>query len=168
MSTSRFAIALAGCASLLLAGCAVSPAAESERAAIEADINEILSLPLDPAEYGEAKRCLSDAEFQSFRALDDRHILFEGRHGRQWINSLAHTCTDLSYGDVLVVKSFDGLRMCKLDTFHVADWFTWPWYRRWPWYWGRSWGTGALCTLGEFQPVSKAQVDEIEALLDSR
>ena len=55
--------------------------------------------------------------------------------------------------------------MCEMDRFHVADWFDWPWYSRWPWDWG-TWTTGQMCMLGEFQPVTKAQVDEIEARLD--
>ena len=61
---------------LLLVGCATSPEAEQQRLQQQASIAEILSQPLDPAEYGEVKRCLSDMDFRSFEALDDRHILF--------------------------------------------------------------------------------------------
>jgi hypothetical protein len=55
-----------------------------------------------------------------------------------------------------------------MDTFEVAEWFEWPWYRRWPWRWGLDWGTGMRCTLGKFQPVTRSQVDEIEAIIRSR
>ena len=58
--------------------------------------------------------------------------------------------------------------MCEMDTFYVADWFGWPWYRRWPWYWGWGWGASASCTLGKFQPVTEQQVDAIERVLDAR
>jgi hypothetical protein len=149
----------------LVAGCAVSPEVETRRQAIEADIDEILSLPLDPSEYGETKRCLSDMEYRNFRPLDDRHILFEGRRGKLWINTLRGRCSDLRYGDVLIVKQFSGSRMCDSDRFAVTDWFDWPWYRRWPWHWG-TWGTGPACVLGKFQPVTPAQVAEIEDRLD--
>ena len=154
--------------SLLIASCATSPEAEERRLQKEASIAEILSQPLDPAEYGETKRCLSDAEYRSFRALDDRHILFEGRRNRLWVNTLRAPCPDLRHGDVLIVRQFSSSRMCYMDSFEVADWFQWPWYRRWPWTWGTSFGVGMRCTLGEFQPVSQVQVDEIDAVIRSR
>jgi hypothetical protein len=141
---------------------------ESRRQAVEADIAAILSIPLDPSEYGTPKRCLRDMDFRTFRALDDRRILFEGRRGQLWINTLRMRCPDLRFGDVLIVKSFSGGRLCDMDTFQVADWFDWPWYRRWPWHWGGSWGMGARCSLGVFQPVTEGQVAEIEAVLKGR
>ncbi len=147
---------------VFVAGCAASPEVEDRRKAIEADIDEILSLPLDPAEYGEVKRCLSDMEFRGYRAIDDRHILFEGRRGKLWMNTLRGRCSDLRYGDVLVVRQFSSSRMCDGDQFRVTDWFDSPWYRRWPW----QWGTGPICVLGKFQPVTEAQVEEIEARLE--
>ena len=165
MNAVRTTVFLIGLATLVLSGCAVSPEVESRRQAIEADIDEILSLPLDPAEYGEAKRCLSDMEFRNFRALDDRHMLFEGRGDKLWINKLRGRCPDLRHGDVLVVRKLGSSRMCARDQFRVADWFDWPWHRRWPWHWGE-WGTGPMCTLGEFQPVTEAQVAEIETRLE--
>jgi hypothetical protein len=164
MGTCKNALSLAS-ALLLLAGCAATPETESRRLAAEADIDAILSIRPDPAEFGDTKRCLSDREYRSFRPLGDRHILFEGSRGRLWINTLRHRCTDLRHGDVLVVRSFGGTRMCQMDQFEVADWFDWPWYRRWPWHWGPGWGTGVRCTLGDFQPVTAEQVAEIEAVL---
>ena len=166
MNTVRVAIILAGAVILLLPGCAAAPEVEARRQAIEADIDEVLSYELDPAEVGETKRCLSDHEFRNFRPLGDRHILFEGRRDRQWINVLRGRCRDLRWGDVLIVKQYSGRRMCDMDRFQVADWFDWPWYRRWPWNWG-TWSSGAVCSLGKFQPVTQAQVDEIEALLET-
>ena len=169
MGAIKYAITMACAAFLLCAGCATSPEVESRRQAIEADIESILSQPLDPAEFGETKRCLADHEYRNFRALDDKHILFDGRRGKQWINTLRSRCPDLRYGDVLVVRSFSSTRMCDMDRFQVADWFDWPWYRRWrPWHWGGDWGMGIPCSLGKFQPVTKGQVAEIEAVLESR
>ncbi len=168
MGVLRTAIYLAFGAALFLAACATSPEVESRRQAIEADIDEVLSYALDPAEFGETKRCLSDTQYRSFRPLGDRHILFEGRRDKLWINSLRGRCHDLRWGDVLVVRSFSGMRMCDMDQFYVSDWFSWPWYRRWPWQWGGGWSSGVACTLGKFQPVTEAQVAEIEALLKSR
>ena len=147
---------------LLLTSCAVSPDVENRRGAIEADINEILSLPLDVEEFGETRRCLADHEYRNFRPLGDQYILFDGRRNRQWINRLRGRCPQLRHGDILVTRQLSTMRMCDMDRFEVADWFEWPWYRRWPW----RWGTGGVCVLGEFYPVTEAQVSEIEALLE--
>jgi len=168
MNAARYVVSTACTAALLCASCAVSPEAEEQRLAREAEIAHILSVELDPAEYGETKRCLSDTEYRSYRALDDRRILFEGRRDRFWINTLRSRCTDLRHGDVLVVRQFSSTRMCDTDTFEVAEWFDFPWYRRWPWHRGGNWGTGLRCSLGKFQPVTKAQVEAIEAALEAR
>ena len=151
MSAKRHAIYMACAAALLCAGCAISPDVESRRQAIEADIDEILSLPLDPAEFGDVKSCLADTQYRNFRPLGDRHILFEGRRNRQWVNTLRGRCRDLRYDGVLVMRSFSSTRMCDADRFQVTDWFAYPWYRRWPWHWG-SWGTGATCALANSGP----------------
>jgi hypothetical protein len=155
---------LALVAFLLLAGCAVSPEDESRQRAIEADIDAILSQPGSP-EMGAMQRCLSDIEFRHYRALDEKHMLFEGRNNRLWINTLHNRCPDLRWGDTLVVRQFSGMRVCDGDRFYVTEWFDWPWYRRWPWHWGSHWGTGMQCILGKFQPVTADQVAEIEAVL---
>ena len=168
MDAVKLVVCMACIASLLLASCAVSPAAEERRLQKQASIAEILSRPLDSAEYGETKRCLSETESRSYRALDDRHILFEGSRHRLWINTLRGPCPDLRHGDVLIVRQFSARRLCDADRFEVADWFTWPWYRRWPWRWGMDWGVGMRCSLGKFQPVTAAQVEEIEAVIRSR
>ncbi len=168
MNTFRVAILVAASAAFLLfPGCAASPEAEARRQATEADIDEILSYELDPTEYGEIKNCLADHEYTTFKPLGTRHMLFEGRRGKLWINALRGRCNDLRHGDVLVVRVTTGSRMCDMDHFEVTEWFNYPWYRRWPWSWGR-WGTGTMCTLGKFHPVSEQQVSEIRAVLESR
>ena len=167
MNVVRFAFAPSVVTLLLLAGCATPPDVQSRREAVDAEIDAILSMQLDAAEYGETRRCLSNTDFRTFRPLGDRHILFEGRGDRIWINTLRGRCFDLRYGDVLIVRKYSGTRMCDADRFEVAEWFDWPWYRRWPWHWG-AWGTGATCSLGKFQPVTRAQVNEIKDLLKSR
>ncbi len=151
------------------ASCAISEEAQMRREATEAEIQAILSEPLDKQQYGDIKRCLSRHDFRNFRALDDKRILFEGRRGQLWINTLRTRCPDLRRAAVLRVRSFSSMgRMCDMDTFVAEDWFTWPWYRRWPWHWGTSWSTGMRCALGKFQPVSAEQVDAIEEAIRSR
>ncbi|MBT8085194.1 MAG: hypothetical protein HKN35_11300 [Woeseia sp.] len=151
----------------LCAGCAVSPEEQNRRQAIDADIEEILSLPLDGEEQGETTRCLSERDYQSFRPLGDKMIVFEGRRDKLWINKLRARCPQLRDGDILITRPINARRMCDTDRFAVADWFDSPWYRRWPWQWGTG-QAGEVCVLGNFHPVTEAQVDEIEALLEQR
>jgi len=167
MTANRNIISIALAAILFFAGCASSPELERQREAKQADIAEILSVELDPAEFGERKRCLSETEYRSFRPLDDKHLLFVGRGDKLWINTLRTGCMDLRHGDVLIVQSFSAMRLCDTDRFQATDWFSWPWYTRTPWHSPHHWGSGPTCVLGTFQPVTKAQVDEIEAIIKS-
>jgi len=154
---------------LFCAGCAISPEAEDRRRAVEADIEAILSEPLDTERFGTTRRCLAGHEYRSFRAIDDRRVLFESRRGQLWLNTLRVRCLDLRDATVLRVKSISMFgRICEMDSFEAGDWFTWPWYRRWPWHWGASWSTGMTCSLGKFQPVTPDQVDAIEAAIRSK
>lgn len=163
MNAVKIAVVVAVAATfLLLPGCAVSPEAEERRANAEADIDEIMSYELDPAEYGETRRCLSGTDFDDYRPLGDRHLLFEGRRGKLWVNTLRGRCNALRHNDVLVVRQYSGSRMCEMDRFKVADWFDYTSRRR-----PADWGTGSDCMLGEFHPVTEAQVAEIEAVLES-
>jgi hypothetical protein len=164
MDVFRCVIGAACAATLALAGCATSPETKERDLQKQASIAEILAEELDPAEFGETKRCLSDAEFTTYRALDDRHLLFEGRQNRLWVNTLRSSCPDLRHGDILVVRRYGGSRMCDADQFQATDWFDWPGNRRSP----DGWGTGIRCVLGKFQPVTQQQVDEIEAVLRSQ
>lgn len=165
MSTKRCVIWTVAVALLLFAGCATSPEAGNRRAAMQADIDEILSLSAASG-LGEAERCLSDHEYRYFRPLGDQYLLFEGRRGKLWVNKLRMRCPDLRYGHVMMIEPFSSTRMCDADRFQVSDWFYWPWYRRWrPWHWRPSWGTGFYCSLGSFYPVTEGQVAEIEAII---
>ncbi len=168
MGTKRYAIWLFPAVLLFLAGCATSPEAANRRAAIESDIEDILSLPV-AEQVGVPKRCLADHQYRNFRPLGDRYMLFEGRRGKLWVNKLRTRCHDLRYGNVLMVRSFSPRRICDADRFQMSDWFYWPWYSRWrPWHWGPDWGTGVYCALGTFYPVTDGQLAEIEAVLERR
>jgi hypothetical protein len=123
---------------------------------MEADIDEIMSYELDEAEFGEAKNCLSDNEYRSFRALGDRHLLFEGRKGKQWVNVLRGRCSGLRDDSTFIMKPAMGGRSCDKDRFEAVA-RTSDYLRG-----------GAMCVLGEFRPVAKAQLQEIETRLEMR
>jgi hypothetical protein len=162
LSPAKIALAALLAALLTLTGCATpeqSALAETRREAVEADIDSIMTIELDPSEYGEAKRCLLDSDYRNHRALGDRHILFEGRGDRQWINTLRARCRDLDKDYIFITKSANsGGKMCRLDQFQLADRLDATW---------NNLGTGPTCILGEFKPVTAEQVREIEMLLDS-
>lgn len=169
LTASRWSLIAVIITALFYGSCAVSPEAEERRRLIDEEIGFILAEPLDEAVYGKTKRCLSDTDYRNIRILDDRRILFEGRRDRQWLNTLRMRCPDLRHHSVIVVRTtISPRRMCDMDTFYVSDWFDWPWYRRWPWYWGWGWGASAMCSLGEFQPVTESQVALIEEAIRKR
>ena len=158
MDTMRFASCSIVAAFLALAGCATSPLEERKREEMEADVDEILAYELDPAEYGETKKCLLDTEYVSYRPLGKRHLLFKGRQGKQWVNVLRGRCFGLNEHSTFIVRPNVSGRLCDMDRFSAVD---------------RSAslaraGSAPNCILGEFRPVTEAQVKEIENRLEMR
>ena len=149
----------------VVSGCAGTEEIEERRAAINADIEEILSLTLQSEDFGEPERCISETQYRNFEPLGDRHMLFEGSRDRLWVNTLRGRCFDYRDGDVLITRPFSARRLCDGDRFEVAEWFELSRYSGWPWSAGRL-PAGPTCSFGKFQPVSQGQVDEIEALLE--
>ena len=123
---------------------------------MEADIDEILKYELDPLEYGEAKSCLSSSEYRTYRALGNRHLLFEGRQGRMWVNVLRGRCPNLRRDSIFIMKPMQANRVCDKDRFDAVDQLN------------RHTITAPTCVLGEFRPVTEAQVKEIEDRLKMR
>ncbi len=140
---------------LLLAGCASAPEAEQAQQEREEDIATILSEPLDPSEYGEAKRCLAGHEYRDFAIIDDRRIVFKGPGSRLWLNELRARCPDLRRADALAFRSHTmSERICELDSFVAAEWM------------GSLSGRSPRmrCTLGSFQPISEPQLQALREL----
>ena len=158
MDTRRFPSFVIFAFYVALAGCAASPLEEQKRMEMEADIDDILSHELDPAEYGETQSCLRETEFRRYRPLGNRHLLFEGRQGRLWVNVLRGRCPGLDSNSVFITKPNLAGRLCELDRFSVVDRFgALP-----------SADTSRTCVLGEFKPVTEDQVKEVENRLEMR
>lgn len=143
---------------LATGGCAISPEEERKRKEMEADIDSILSLELDPAEHGKPSACLSDHEYRSYRALGTRHLLFEGRQGKLWVNVLRGRCPGLDDDSVFIMTPNTSGRLCDTDQFKLADRLDSLSRAR----------SAPTCFLGEFKPVTEAQVTEIEHRLEVR
>lgn len=125
---------------------------------MEADIDEILSYELDPVDFGEPKNCLYETEYRSYEALGKRHLLFRGRQGKLWVNVLRGRCSSLDDDRVFVMKPSIGGRLCDADRFNLVDRFDTL---------SRT-SAAPICVLGEFKPVTEAQVKEIERRLEMR
>lgn len=155
---TRFAICFFVASNLSFAGCATSPEDERRRLDMEADIDDILTYELDPAEYGEPKNCLYTHAYRSFRPLGNRHLLFEGRNDKQWVNVLRGRCAGLNKDSKFIMRQNMSNRFCDKDRFDIADYVD-PYTLS---------GKGPTCVLGEFKPVTSAQVEEIENRLEMR
>lgn len=158
MDSTRLFICSITAALLTLGGCATSPEDQRKRQEMEADIDDILSLELDPAEYGEPSNCLSDSKYRSYRALGTRHLLFRGRQGQLWINVLRGRCPGLDDDSVFIMTPNMSGRLCDSDRFKLVDRLDSL---------SRA-STAPTCILGEFRPVTEDQVTEIEHRLEVR
>lgn len=161
MATRHYSACAVVAALLLLAGCATSPETKEERLAKEADIDEIVNYKLDASEVGDDKRCLTDKEYRRFRALGPRHLLFEGKNDKQWINVLRGRCSGLRFNDMFITKPNTHGRLCDMDHFEAVN-------RSDPSVLQRIDTAGYKCMLGVFKPAVKAQVEEIEKRLKMR
>ena len=158
MNFRVLAICTVAASLLVLAGCAASPEGEQRRKDMEADIDDILSIVHDPAEVGEMKNCLSENDFRSDRPLGKRHLLFEGRRNRQWVNELRGRCPGLDDDSVFIMQPNNAGRLCDKDFFNVIDRFDSL----------ARMNTSPMCVLGKFKPVVETQVEAIEKRLEMR
>ena len=161
MATRFYSACTVVAALLIVAGCAASPEEERERLDREADIDEIVNYQLDVSEVGTDKDCLSDKDYIRFRALGPRHLLFEGKDDKLWINVLRGPCAGLRFNDMFVTKPGTPGRLCDMDHFEALD-------RSDPHVMSRVATAGYKCMLGVFKPAVKAQVEEIEKRLKMR
>ena len=156
MDTRQFVMCAFIASFLVIAGCAASPEEEHKRMEMEADVDDILSQYVDPAEYGEPGNCLSDRQVRRYRALGTRHLLFEGRQGQLWVNVLRGRCPGLDSYSVFIMRPNLAGRLCDMDHFSVVDRVGSPTI------------AAPNCVLGEFKPVTEAQIKEVEARLAMR
>jgi len=157
MSSGKIATGTIVAVLLALAACATSPVDEQRRIDMEADIDEIMSYELDETEFGDARNCLSDTQYRNIRPLGDRHLLFEGRHDKQWVNVLHGRCVGVNDHSVFIMRPTSAGRSCDKDRFDITE-------RAGSVVSGV--GMGSTCVLGQFKPVAKAQLQEIERRLE--
>ena len=140
------------------AGCASgkpTPEQAAAKATAQETIDQILSTPLDSAEYGEPSRCISTFQYDTMEVLDDQHVLFKGRGDKLWLNQLRSRCIGLRRQSTPVIRLRDS-QLCNMDTFQGVDNLMGVWSR-----------TSATCSLGTFTPVTPEQAEAIKAALEA-
>jgi hypothetical protein len=110
-------------------------------------VEEVLASSMTDADYGKPQRCLQTSQYESIEVLDKKHLLFEGRGGKYWLNTLRLECPGLRRDEVLQLDLTTN-RVCNLDTVTAIA------VRRF--YIDR---VSATCSLGEFQPIPKEQAE---------
>jgi hypothetical protein len=119
----------------LLASCTTAPSpATGERAAARLN-QELAGLTAGPA-----VSCLPSYRADQMTVIDENTVLFRETPSRIWRNELQDTCSGLSSGHTLVLRSA-GSSLCRGEIAEVTDLRT-----------GVSYGS---CTLGDFVPYTR-------------
>lgn len=129
---------------LLLAACGIKgETAKTPPPTVE----EVLASSLSATDYGKPERCLQTSEYTRIEVLDKKHLLFEGRGGKYWLNTLRNECPGLRKGAVLQLDLTTN-RVCNLDTVTAIE------TRRF--YVDR---ISATCSLNAFVGIPKEQAE---------
>ncbi len=99
--------------------------------------------------------CITVSRIDQTEALDDQNILFWMRGKQVFRNHLPRRCPGLERENRIAYRTTAG-RLCSIDTITVLEQF------------GVGFRDGFTCRLGEFVPLSPAEVEELEALEEGR
>jgi hypothetical protein len=96
----------------------------------------------------EARDCITLMEIDRTRVADDDTILFYMRGGDVYRNELPNRCPTLDFEERFMYRVTTG-RLCSVDVITVIDDV------------GFGFTPGASCGLGEFEPISEEEADEL-------
>lgn len=99
------------------------------------------------------QECITVSRIDSTEAVDDQNILFRMRGREVFRNHLPRKCPGLERENRIAYRTSVG-RLCSIDTITVLEQF------------GVGFRDGFTCRLGEFVPLSPAEVEELEARED--
>jgi hypothetical protein len=97
--------------------------------------------------------CLTVSRIRGTDALDDQTIIFRLRNRQVYRNTLPNKCPGLLREDRIMFETRTS-QLCSVDTITVLEEF------------GVGFRPGFTCRLGQFVPMSPADVEELEALKD--
>jgi Family of unknown function (DUF6491) len=99
--------------------------------------------------------CVIVSTIRQTDAIDDQNIIFRMRGNRVYRNHLPRTCPGLARENRIAYRTSTS-RLCSIDMITVLEQF------------GVELRPGFTCRLGEFVPLSPAEVEELEAREDGR
>jgi hypothetical protein len=97
--------------------------------------------------------CINVSRIDSTEAIDDQNIIFRMRGREVFRNHLPRKCPGLERENRIAYRTSVG-RLCSIDTITVLEQF------------GVGFRDGFTCRLGEFVPLSPAEVEELDARED--
>lgn len=97
--------------------------------------------------------CINVSRIDSTEAVDDQNIIFRLRGREVFRNHLPRKCPGLERENRIAYRTSVG-RLCSIDTITVLEQF------------GVGFRDGFTCRLGEFVPLSPAEVEELDARED--
>jgi len=101
------------------------------------------------AAAGRPERCITLNRLDRTEVIDDRTIVFHMRGGGLYLNNLDRECPGLAR-EGRFMYSPTGNRLCSLDTVTVLE------------QWGFGLTRGFTCSLGEFHPITVADLAELK------
>ena len=93
--------------------------------------------------------CLAVATIDRTKVIDDQTILFYMRGKKVYRNYLPRNCPNLASEDRFMYETHSS-RLCSVDTITVLE------------QWGAGFQRGFTCKLGEFQPLSAEEAQDLE------
>ncbi len=99
--------------------------------------------------------CVVVSTIRQTDAIDDQNIIFRMRGNRVYRNHLPRTCPGLQRENRISFRTSTS-RLCSIDTITVLEQF------------GVELRPGFTCRLGEFVPLSPAEVEELESREDGK
>jgi hypothetical protein len=95
------------------------------------------------------QECVNVSRIDETEALDDQNIIFRMRGDQVFRNHLPRACPGLERENRIAYRTMSG-RLCSIDTITVLE------------QWGIGFREGFTCRLGEFVPLSPAEIEELE------
>lgn len=96
----------------------------------------------------QAERCITIRSIRQTKVVDDQTIIFYTTGSRNYKNRLPHSCSGLAIADSFSYKTSQ-TQLCSVDIITVLNRM------------GSDFSPGPSCGLGEFEPITREQLDEL-------
>lgn len=115
--------------------------------AVSQEIDEDMSNNTTKSEH-----CLSSNRIRNNEILDSSHIIFEISSSKKYLNTLPNACPGLKKGSTIMYRTSIN-KLCDLDIITILNST------------GGGYMPGASCGLGQFVPISNAEIDALKKKL---